>query len=51
MENKSVFISSCTRRQLWRRRPGRHLFGPQLLIAAIVLAVALGAFMAGHGGV
>jgi hypothetical protein len=45
-----VFISSCTRRELARRKPSRTLLRTQLLAVAIVLAVALGTFMAAGGG-
>ncbi len=47
--NRTVFISSCTRRQMARRKPTRTL-RTQLLVAAIVLAVALGTFVAAGGG-
>jgi hypothetical protein len=49
-QNRSLFISSCTRRQLARRRPSRTAFPMQLVLAALVLAAALGAFVAVHGG-
>jgi hypothetical protein len=42
MEEKSLFISSCSRRDLARRRPHRSL--PPLPIAVIVLALAMAAF-------
>jgi hypothetical protein len=41
MEEKSLFISSCSRRDLARRRPHRLL--PPLPVAVIVLAMALAA--------
>jgi hypothetical protein len=50
-ETKSVFISSCTRRDLARRRAGRPALRLQLFVALIVLAAALAAFLALHGGV
>jgi hypothetical protein len=50
VEDKSVFISSCTRRQLARRRPTRSVLRLQLLILATFVAAAFGAFIAGHGG-
>jgi hypothetical protein len=42
MEEKSLFISSCSRRELARRRPHRSL--PPLPLAVIVLALAMAAF-------
>jgi hypothetical protein len=53
MEGKSIFISSCSRRQLARRRPQARATAlrVQLLLALLVLAVGLGAFVAGHGGI
>jgi hypothetical protein len=50
VEGKSVFISSCTRRQLARRRPPRSVLRLQLLVALLVLAIALAAVIAGRGG-
>jgi hypothetical protein len=50
MERKSVFISSVTRRELARRRPARHALRVQMLVAAIVLAVAVAVFLANRGG-
>jgi hypothetical protein len=48
--SRSLFISSCTRRELARRKSNRITVWTQLLAAAIVLAVALGAFVAAGGG-
>jgi hypothetical protein len=48
--DRSLFISSCTRRQMARRRSSRSPLRLQLLAAAIILAVALGAFVAAGGG-
>ena len=52
MEGKSIFISSCSRRQLARRRsqPRGVAVRPQLMIVLVVLVTGLGAFLAGHGG-
>jgi hypothetical protein len=50
-ETKSVFISSCTRRDLARRRAGRPAPRLQLIVALIVLAAALAVFLAVHGGI
>jgi hypothetical protein len=41
VEEKSLFISSCSRRELARRRPNRAL--PPLPIAAIALLLAMAA--------
>jgi hypothetical protein len=50
MPGPTPFISSCSRRQLARRRPSRVSVG-RLALAAVPLAVALAAFMLGHGGI
>ena len=52
MEGKSIFISSCSRRQLARRRPQARAFAArtQLLIAIVVIAIGFAAFLTGHGG-
>jgi hypothetical protein len=44
--NRSLFISSCTRRQMARRRPSRAALRLQLTLVALVLAAAAGAFIA-----
>jgi hypothetical protein len=60
VEGKGIFISSCSRRQLARRRPHGKLailrseLALTLLVLALtllVLALGLGAFIAGRGGV
>jgi hypothetical protein len=55
MESKSVFISSCSRREMARRRPSRtagRLAGRlELLVGLIVLAAGLVAVIAARGGV
>jgi hypothetical protein len=52
MEGKSIFIRSCSRRQLYRRRPQARTSAMrlQLMLALLVLMVGLAAFIAGHGG-
>jgi hypothetical protein len=52
METKSVFISSCSRREMARRRPSARglALRLQLLISALVLLAALATFVALHGG-
>jgi hypothetical protein len=49
-DKPSLFISSCTRRELARRRPSRTPWRAQLLLATLMLAVAVGAFVAARGG-
>jgi hypothetical protein len=53
VEGKSIFISSCSRRQLARRRPhGRMLvLRSELVLTLLVLALGFGAYVAGRGGV
>ncbi len=51
MQDRSVFISSCSRRQLARRRPTRGLIRMQFVLAAVLLASALGAVLAARGGI
>jgi|GEM_PF-4230455 len=51
MEERSLFISSCTRRQMARRRAGRTRPPlPVVMLAMLMAAAALGAFLAAHGG-
>ncbi|HEY8625139.1 MAG TPA: hypothetical protein VIL82_03960 [Solirubrobacteraceae bacterium] len=52
MLGPNVFISSCSRRQLARRRPARFPVG-QLggAVLAVMLVLALAAFALGHGGI
>ena len=50
MEEKTVFISSCSRRELARRRPYRTPVSLQVLLLAVVVAIALGALVTAHGG-
>ena len=50
MEERTLFISSCNRRELARRRGQRTLISIQVLLIAMTIAVALGAFVAAHGG-
>ena len=44
MENRSVFISSCSRRELSRRRPSKTAWRLQLTIALLLLFAAVLAF-------
>jgi hypothetical protein len=50
MPGPNVFISSCSRRQLARRRPARSLAG-LLRVGVPLLVLALAAFALGHGGI
>ena len=52
---ESIFISSCSRRELARRRPGRTagtvlIVLLQLLLALIVVGMGLGAVMLARAG-
>jgi hypothetical protein len=49
MEDRNVFISSCSRRQLARRRPTRSVARMQLVLAVLVLLVAVAAVLATAG--
>jgi hypothetical protein len=44
-----LFMSSMSRRELARRRPGRFWARPRLLLLVLVIAVALGAYLLGRG--
>jgi hypothetical protein len=46
VDGSKIFISSCSRRQLARRRPSPNAYRVQLLVSMIVLAIAVGAFAA-----
>jgi hypothetical protein len=50
MEERTVFISSCSRRELARRSPGRTLAPMQLLLLAVLIGIVLAGFIAAHGG-
>ena len=45
MAERSVFISSCSKRELARRRPTPNAYRMQLLLAVLVLWVAVAAFV------
>ncbi len=52
MDGSKVFISSCSRRQWARRRPSRGgALRMQLLLVLLIVGLAVGAFIAGHGGI
>jgi hypothetical protein len=45
MEERSLFISSCSRRDLARRRPQRTALYLPLVLAAVLLGLALAAVL------
>jgi hypothetical protein len=45
----SIFISSCSRRQLARRRPSRGTVPPQLLLTTLVLVMGVVAVIVARG--
>jgi hypothetical protein len=49
-QDKSLFISSCTRREMARRRPGRTAGRLELLLGLTLLLAALVAFVVARGG-
>ena len=57
-QERPIFISSCSRRQLARRRPHRSALGlqravlrPQLAAMALMAVAMFAVFVALHGGV
>ena len=50
MTDRSIFISSCTRRQMARRRPSPNAYRLQLMFAVLVLFVAVLAFAVARMG-
>ena len=50
MLGSDLFISSCSRRQLARRRSSRSALRLQLPLAALFVLAAAAAFVAGRGG-
>jgi hypothetical protein len=51
MEGRSLFISSCSRRDLARRRPRAAKLSLPLALGAVLLAAALAAFLVLVAGV
>jgi hypothetical protein len=49
LESRSIFISSCSRRQLARRRSNRSPIRAQLLFAALLVSVAIVTIVAARG--
>jgi hypothetical protein len=51
MAQSRLFMSSISRRELARRRPGRAVRVGQLLLVLLVVAIVVAAFLLGHGGI
>ena len=51
MPESRLFMSSLTRRELARRRPGHSHLWRLVLMGVLVVAIVLAAFLIGHGGV
>jgi hypothetical protein len=51
MPESRLFMSSLSRRQLARRRPGRAHLGTALLLGLVVVAICAAAFLLGRGGI
>jgi hypothetical protein len=51
MEDRSLFISSCSRRTLARRKPRRALTRSPAMLTLLVLVLAAAAVLAARGGV
>jgi hypothetical protein len=49
MAETGIFISSCSRREWARRRPGRSSGAVSLLVAAMVLVLVLAALLVSRG--
>jgi hypothetical protein len=50
IEDRSLFLSSCTRREMARRRPHRRVLRTETVLVVLLIAAALGAFIAARGG-
>jgi hypothetical protein len=50
MTEPRLFLSTSPRRKLARRQPDPRQLLARAMLAALYLAVIVGAFMAGHGG-
>lgn len=51
MQESRLFMSSLTRRELARRRPGRSVPWAGLALALLVVMVCAAAFLLGRGGI
>ena len=49
MEERSLFISSCTRRQMARRRPTRVFIPLWVIMSLVALGAAIAAVLATRG--
>jgi hypothetical protein len=50
MQDRSLFISSCSRRELARRKPGRTYSRGRLLLTLAIVLIAFAAVFAARGG-
>jgi hypothetical protein len=50
MPESRLFMSSCSRRQLARRRPGRATLWIQLALVMLLILAGAAAFVVGRGG-
>ena len=51
MQGRSLFISSCSRRQLARRRPARSAARLQMIVAVVALVLVAGLIVALRVGI
>ena len=51
MNESRLFMSSCSRRELARRRPGRAMVRPAAWVSLLVVLVCAAAFLLGRGGI
>jgi hypothetical protein len=51
MESRSIFISSLSRRQLARRRPGRSPVRVELMVAVALVVIAIAVMIVARGGI
>jgi len=51
MTESRLFLSSCSRRELARRRPGRSVPWLALIVGLLVVLVCAAAFLVGRGGI
>jgi hypothetical protein len=51
MNESRLFMSSCSRRELARRRPGRTIAWPALLVGLLVVLICAAAFLLGRGAI
>jgi hypothetical protein len=50
MQDRSLFISSCSRRELARRKPARTFPLGRLLVTLAIVLIAFAAVLAARGG-